>query len=66
MKLPTVVIACKTDLAGQVDPRTVANMLRKFDAGLVEANVVTEAGKAKIRGAFDWLFKAIFRDIRRE
>ena len=61
LKLPTVVLACKSDLERQLEPQKALEVLQVYDVGLVEvAN--TPEGKEKMRRSFDWLLKAIFRE----
>lgn len=64
MMLPTVVLACKSDLQRRVDPQGAAEILELYDNGLVEVTSGHEAGKRKMRQAFGWIFKAIFRGRR--
>ncbi|KAJ6519841.1 ras guanine nucleotide exchange factor domain-containing protein [Mycena sanguinolenta] len=62
MMIPTVVIACKSDLERRVDPQGAANdFLQLYDNGLVEVSNASENGKKKMRQAFEWLIKAVFR-----
>jgi hypothetical protein len=61
LKLPTVVLACKSDLERQVEPQKALEILQLYDVGLVEVSN-TQEGKEKMRRSFDWLLKAIFRD----
>jgi hypothetical protein len=61
LKLPTVVLACKSDLDRQVEPQKALQVLQKYDVGLVEVANNTE-GKEKMRRSFDWLLKAIYRE----
>ena len=62
-KLPTVVLACKSDLDTQVEPQQALEVLQKYDVGLVEVANTAE-GKEKMRRSFDWLLKAIYRERR--
>ncbi|KAJ7225494.1 ras guanine nucleotide exchange factor domain-containing protein [Mycena pura] len=62
MMIPTVVLACKSDLERQVDPQGAAtDFLQLYDNGLVEVSNAQESGKKKMRQAFEWLIKAVFR-----
>ncbi|KAJ7706156.1 ras guanine nucleotide exchange factor domain-containing protein [Mycena rosella] len=62
MMIPTVVLACKSDLERRVDPQGAANdFLQLYDNGLVEVSNAQESGKKKMRQAFEWLIKAVFR-----
>ncbi|KAK7064216.1 DEAD-domain-containing protein [Favolaschia claudopus] len=63
MMTSTVVLACKSDLERRVDPQGAAlEFLQLYDNGLVEVSNSTEPGKKKMRQAFEWLIKAVFRD----
>ncbi|KAF8216221.1 ras guanine nucleotide exchange factor domain-containing protein [Mycena galopus ATCC 62051] len=60
--IPTVVLACKSDLERRVDPQgAAADFLQLYDNGLVEVSNASEIGKKKMRQAFEWLIKAVFR-----
>jgi len=59
MKLPTVVVACKSDAVSEVDPHTTAALLRGHEVGLVEVSMFSDAGKAKARRCFDWVIRAV-------
>ncbi|KAJ7597057.1 ras guanine nucleotide exchange factor domain-containing protein [Mycena floridula] len=59
MRLPTVVLACKSDLERQVDPQAALEVIQQFDAGLVEVSGATLQGREKMRRSFQWLLKAI-------
>ncbi|KAJ7293598.1 ras guanine nucleotide exchange factor domain-containing protein [Mycena rebaudengoi] len=62
MMIPTVVLACKSDLERRVDPQgAAADFLQLYDNGLVEVSNAHESGKKKMRQAFEWLIKAVFR-----
>ncbi|RPD82566.1 ras GEF [Lentinus tigrinus ALCF2SS1-7] len=55
-----IVIACKSELEPQrVNPADAADMLKPYDIGLVQASIATDAGKTKIRNAFQYVLKAI-------
>jgi hypothetical protein len=65
MMIPTVVLACKSDLERRVDPQgAAADFLQLYDNGLVEVSNASEPGKKKMRQAFEWLIKAVFRGRR--
>ncbi|KAF8898717.1 ras guanine nucleotide exchange factor domain-containing protein [Infundibulicybe gibba] len=64
MKIPTVVLACKSDLEHRVEPEKALEVLQKYDVGLVEVTKSQDQGKDKMRLSFDWLIKAVFRDKR--
>jgi hypothetical protein len=59
MELPTVVLACKSDLDQQIDPLHALEIIQQYDAGLVEVTTGTESGKEKMKRSFQWLLKAI-------
>ncbi|KAJ7783808.1 ras guanine nucleotide exchange factor domain-containing protein [Mycena maculata] len=62
MMIPTVVLACKSDLERRVDPQgAAAEFFQLYDNGLVEVSNAHESGKKKMRQAFEWLIKAVFR-----
>lgn len=62
MKVPIVVLACKSDLEHQVEPERALEVLQQYDVGLVEVAKAEEHGKEKMRRTFGWLLKAVFRD----
>ncbi|KIY71610.1 ras GEF [Cylindrobasidium torrendii FP15055 ss-10] len=62
LQLPTVVVACKSDLPKAVDPLTSVEILLQYDVGLIEVNNTSDAGTGKMRRSFDWLLKAVLRD----
>ena len=64
LKIPLIVMACKSDLEKRVDPTYAMRALEEFDAGLVEVSTVTPAGKERIRDAFEWLLRAIYHELR--
>ncbi|RDB28973.1 Ras guanine nucleotide exchange factor P [Hypsizygus marmoreus] len=64
MKLPLVVLACKSDLKRQVEPEKALEVLQPYDAGLVEVAKTQEQGKDKMRRTFAWILKAVARDKR--
>lgn len=63
MKLPCVVIACKSDMddGRGIDPQRAASVLEKYQAGLVEVSIYQEIGKDKMRRCFEWMIKSIYR-----
>ncbi|KAF9459923.1 ras guanine nucleotide exchange factor domain-containing protein [Collybia nuda] len=64
MKVPIVVLACKSDLPHQIEPERALEVLQQYDVGLVEVAKAQEHGKEKMRRTFGWLMKAVFRDRR--
>ncbi|KZT74642.1 ras GEF [Daedalea quercina L-15889] len=66
LKIPLIVLACKSDLEKRVDPTQATRVLEEFDAGLVEVSLTTSAGKERIRGAFEWLLRAIYHELQAE
>ncbi|TFY69742.1 hypothetical protein EVJ58_g219 [Rhodofomes roseus] len=66
LKIPVIVLACKSDLEKRVDPAHATSLLDEFDAGLVEVSVAHSAGKERIRGAFEWLLRAVYHVLQAE
>lgn len=64
LQLPTVVLACKSDLSRRIDPQAALDILQQYDVGLVEVHNADDVGKEKMRRSFDWLLKAVLRDRR--
>lgn len=62
LNLPTIVLACKSDLDKRVNSTHADSVLQAFSVGLIEVSATTLEGKGKIRKAFDWIFRAIFSD----
>lgn len=62
LKLPFMVLACKSDLERRVDPKLALVLLKQYDSGLVEATKESETGKDRMRKSFEWLVKAILRE----
>lgn len=60
LKLPTIVLACKSDLEHRVDPMQANSVIEPYDTGLVEVSTTNSSGKDKLRASFDWIFKAIY------
>ncbi|KAI0335287.1 ras GEF [Cubamyces sp. BRFM 1775] len=61
IRAPCIALACKTDLPQRVDPKDAVEMLNKYDVGLVEVSIHSEAAKMRIRTAFEWILSSIFR-----
>ncbi|THH16724.1 hypothetical protein EUX98_g9256 [Antrodiella citrinella] len=65
LRLPSVVLACKSDLEKRVDPRGASSVLKSlsvdahYDVGLVEVTTENAHGKEKIRMAFEWIFRTL-------
>jgi len=59
-----VAIACKCDLDDLLDLKKVHERLTKFDIGLIKVTISNEAGKNRLRLAFDWLLRAISHNRR--
>ncbi|EMD42036.1 hypothetical protein CERSUDRAFT_110577 [Gelatoporia subvermispora B] len=59
VKVPTVALACKSDLERHVDPASASRVLRSYDVGLIEVTSTTPEGKEKIRDSFRWVLKAV-------
>ena len=62
LKLPFMVLACKSDLERVVDPTKALDLVKRYDSGLVEATKESGPGKGRMRRSFEWLIKAILRD----
>lgn len=54
-------LACKSEGDQRVNPSEALALLKPYDIGLVEATTSNEAGKERIRKAFQWVLKAITR-----
>jgi hypothetical protein len=63
-RLPIVALACKCDLENLLDLKRVHERLSMFDIGLVKVTISNEAGKNRLRLAFDWLLRAINHNRR--
>lgn len=63
-RLPIVALACKCDLENFLDLKRVHERLSMFDIGLVKVTISNEAGKNRLRLAFDWLLRAINHNRR--
>ncbi len=63
-RLPIVALACKCDLENLLDLKRVHERLSMFDIGLVKVTISNEAGKNRLRLAFDWLLRAISHNRR--
>ncbi|TDL28449.1 ras GEF [Rickenella mellea] len=61
LKVPTMVLACKSDLAKAVSPEEALKKVQHF-AGIVEVSNRTENGKSKMRKCVDHLIRAIVKD----
>ncbi|KAJ8522522.1 hypothetical protein ONZ45_g898 [Pleurotus djamor] len=61
LKLPVIVLACKSDLQRQVHPEKALELLQRYDVGLVEVTTTTDMGKDRLRRSFEWLLKVIVR-----
>ncbi|OCH96179.1 ras GEF [Obba rivulosa] len=64
VEVPTVALACKSDLERHVNPASALNVLQKYDVGLVEVTSTTQEGKGKTRDSFQWLLKAIAAQLQ--
>lgn len=60
LKLPVIVLACKSDLQRRVIPELALKILQRYDVGLVEVTATEDAGKDRLRRSFEWILKAIF------
>lgn len=64
LNLPTIVLACKSDLEHRVDPDHATAVLARYDVGLVEVTVASSFGKDKMRESFGLILRAIHDDKR--
>lgn len=62
MRIPILVLACKSDLTHRVDSSKAHNLCKIFDVGVIEVNHETE--KERIALAFEFLLQAVWRDRR--
>ncbi|EGO02465.1 hypothetical protein SERLA73DRAFT_165636 [Serpula lacrymans var. lacrymans S7.3] len=58
-RLPTVGLACKSDLNTTVDPQIASELFQGFDLGLVEVSIVQDDGKTKMGKSFNWILRSI-------
>ncbi|KAL1738736.1 hypothetical protein HDZ31DRAFT_11016, partial [Schizophyllum fasciatum] len=61
LKIPTIVMACKSDLAKKVHPGVATKILERYHSGLIELTCVDDVGKEKVRRTFEFLIKTIIR-----
>ncbi|KAI0793485.1 ras guanine nucleotide exchange factor domain-containing protein [Abortiporus biennis] len=61
LKIPSICLACKSDLEPRVNLDQASSTLKSYDIGLVQASAMTDHGKVKIRNAFEFLFTTIFQ-----
>lgn len=59
--LPVMVLACKADLEHEIKPFDATEMLKQYDAGLIEVSNVLEVGREKMKQSFIYMLKAILR-----
>ncbi|KZT30401.1 ras GEF [Neolentinus lepideus HHB14362 ss-1] len=64
LKLPTVVVACKSDLERRVPTREGHSLASSFDTGIVEVSDIDGPGTEKMQRCFDWLLRAVFKEKR--
>ena len=62
LKLPFMVLACKSDLERVVDLKLTLDLLKRYDLGLVETTKDSDTGQDRMVKCFQWLIKAILRD----
>ena len=60
MRLPAIVLACKSDLEKRASPQDALQLVQRL-AGIIEVSSQTPVGKHKIHKSFDVLMKAIFK-----
>ena len=61
MMLPTVVMACKSDMDSVINPQATAAMLYRYQVGLVEVTTHERFGKDKMRRCFEWMIQSVYR-----
>ena len=64
MGLPTVLLACKSDLTRQLTPQTASEHSQRYNIGLIEVSIRSEKERKKMTQSFAWLCKAIARSRR--
>jgi len=64
LRIPTVIVQCKSDLEQIVPAEHVASRASGYSIGLVVASTRTEIGKKKAKDSFGWLMKSIWRKRR--
>lgn len=57
--LPTIVVACKSDLDIAVDPRDALAVVHPYDTGVIELNAIDASGREKIQTTIEWIVRAI-------
>ena len=60
MRLPAIVLACKSDLEKRASPQDALDLVQHL-AGIIEVSSQTPVGKHKMHKSFDVLMKAIFK-----
>lgn len=58
LSIPSMVLACKSDLDKRISPSDALSIIQKF-AGLVEVSSQTESGKKKMRRSLDLFIKML-------
>ena len=64
LKIPTIVMACKSDLTKKVHPGVATKILERYHSGLIELTCVDDVGKEKVRRTFEFLIKTIIKQRR--
>lgn len=63
-KIPTIVMACKSDLPKKVHPGVATKILERYHSGLIELQCTDDIGKEKVRRTFEFLIKTIIKQRR--
>ena len=58
LNIPTMVLACKSDLEKRISPSDALSTIQKY-AGLVEISSQTDSGKKKMRRSLDLFIKML-------
>ncbi|TFK57665.1 ras GEF [Heliocybe sulcata] len=59
LKLPTVLVACKSDYEPEVDPHESLAIAQDYRAGFVEVTSNHESGKERMHRCFEWIVHTI-------
>ncbi|KZT22121.1 ras GEF [Neolentinus lepideus HHB14362 ss-1] len=59
LKLPTVLVACKSDYEPEVDPHESLAIAQDYHAGFVEVTSNHESGKERMHRCFEWIVHTI-------
>ena len=56
-KLPSIVLACKSESDHHVDLDVASSVLSPLDVGLVDITTLSDHGKTRLRDAFELILK---------